>query len=159
MTHKLSELFDLAPETPDDEAETKDIILSPKQITTTALTTLEKIENSLSEVRGLDLADTELDELVNMAKVSYADMMDLGMQTESRFSAEIFNVASSLLGHAISAKATKLNTKLKMIDLQLKAANLTLKVNAKDEKIEATPLGESRTLDRNELLKMFNNDK
>lgn len=158
MTHKLNELFNLAPESP-DEPEEVEPILSPKEITTSALSTLEKIENSLSEVRGLELVDNELDELADMAKTSYADMMDLGMQTESRFSAEIFNVASSLLGHAISAKTVKLNKKLRMIDLQLKAANLQLKVNAKDEKIEATPLGEVRALDRNELLKMFANDK
>lgn len=158
MTHKLHELFNLASETPDEPAEPEPI-LSPKEISTTALSTLEKIENSLSEVRGLELVDNELDELADMAKTSYADMMDLGMQTESRFSAEIFNVAASLLGHAISAKTVKLNKKLRMIDLQLKAANLQLKVNAKEEKIEATPLGEVRSLDRNELLKMFANDK
>jgi hypothetical protein len=37
--------------------------------------------------------------------------MDLGFQVESRFSSEIFNSASSMLGHAITAKTAKINKK------------------------------------------------
>jgi hypothetical protein len=81
--------------------------------------------------------------------------MDLGMQVDSRFSSEIFGVAGTMLGHAITAKTAKLNKKLKMIELQLKKAALDQKNIAKTEEIEATPLGEGKTLDRNELLKML----
>jgi hypothetical protein len=83
--------------------------------------------------------------------------MDLGMQVDSRFSREIFGVASNLLGHAITAKTAKLNKKLKMIDLQLKKAQLDQKQQAKEEQIEATPLGAGQSLDRNELLKALLN--
>jgi hypothetical protein len=79
------------------------------------------------------------------------------MQVDSRFSSEIFNVASSMLGHAITAKTAKINKKLKMLDLQLKKAALDQKAASKTEEIESTPLGEGKSLDRNELLKMLSN--
>ena len=50
-----------------------------------------------------------------------------------------------------------LNKKLKMIDLQLKKAQLDQKQQAKEEQIEATPLGAGQSLDRNELLKALLN--
>ena len=62
-----------------------------------------------------------------------------------------------MLGHAITAKTAKINKKLKMLDLQLKKAQLDAKNAAKNEEIENTPLGDGKALDRNELLRMFNN--
>jgi hypothetical protein len=126
-----------------------------QEVTTDALTNLEKIENALPQVRGLEVADIEMDGLADLATSSYKDLMDLGMQVDSRFSSEIFNVAGTMLGHAITAKTAKLNKKLKMIELQLKKAALDQKQAARNEEVEATPLGEGRALDRNELLKMF----
>lgn len=126
-----------------------------QEITTEALSNLEKIETALPQVRGLEAADTEMDELANLATSSYKDLMDLGMQVDSRFSSEIFGVASNLLGHAITAKTAKLNKKLKMIDLQLKKAALDQRQAAKSEEIENTPLGEGKSLDRNELLRVL----
>ena len=96
-----------------------------------------------------------MDSLATLAISSYKDLMDLGMQVDSRFSSEIFNVASAMLGHAITAKTAKLNKKLKMIDLQLKKAALDQKNSAKDEEVESTSLGEGKTLDRNALLKLL----
>ena len=125
------------------------------EITTEALNNLEKIEQALPLVKGLDASDAELDELSNMATASYKDLLDLGMQVDSRFASEIFNSASSFLGHAITSKTAKINKKLKMLDLQLKKAQLDQKTAGKEEEINATPLGEGKTLDRNELLKML----
>ena len=55
----------------------------------------------------------------------------------------------------ITAKTAKINKKLKMLDLQLKKAALDHKTLDKNEEVQATPLGEGHTLDRNELLKML----
>ena len=153
MTKKLQELFQL----PLDEINelTKPIPDYAQEVTTNTLTNLEKIENALPQVRGLEVADIEMDGLADLATSSYKDLMDLGMQVDSRFSSEIFNVAGTMLGHAITAKTAKLNKKLKMIELQLKKAALDQKQAAKNEEVESTPLGEGRALDRNELLKMF----
>ena len=161
MTKKLEELFQLA-SSEDDKND--DLILPPEtqEITTTALNNLEKIENALPQVRGLETADAEMDTLAELAQASYKDLMDLGMQVDSRYSSEIFNVAGTMLGHAITAKTAKVSKKLKMIELQLKKASLDQKQQAKDEKIDATPIGEGKALDRNEILKVLinkNNDK
>ena len=153
MTKKLSELFELAAEVRSDL--TIPIPDDVELIATTALTNLEKIENALPQVRGLESSDTELDEIAKMAIDSYKDLSDLGMQVDSRFSSEIFGVAATMLGHALTAKTAKLNKKIKMIELQLKKAALDQKNSATTEEIEATPLGDMKILDRNELLKML----
>jgi hypothetical protein len=44
-----------------------------------------------------------------------------------------------------------------IIELQLKKAALDQKQSAKTEELESTPVGEGKTLDRNELLKMLTN--
>jgi len=153
MNKKLEELFEL----PQSEIETLSAPIpdNAEYVIADALDNIEKIENALPQVRGLDMADGEMDELAGLATSSYKDLMDLGMQVDSRFSSEIFGVASNLLGHAITAKTAKLNKKLKMIDLQLKKAALDQRQAAKSEEIENTPLGEGKSLDRNELLRVL----
>ena len=153
MTKKLEQLFDLA------SLETNDLNEPlPEQtieVTETALDNLEKIENALPQVRGLEMADVELDELASLATASYKDLIDLGMQVEAKYSNEIFSSASTFLGHAITAKTAKVHKKLRMIELQLKKATLDQKQNKKEEEIDNTPLGTATALDRNEILKMM----
>ena len=153
MTKKLEELFELA--SVEDDEKPLDLPQETKEVTETALNNLEKIENALPQVRGLETADVEMDTLAELAQASYKDLMDLGMQVDSRYSSEIFNVAGTMLGHAITAKTAKVSKKLKMIELQLKKAALDQKQNNKEKEIEATPLGEGKALDRNEILKVL----
>jgi hypothetical protein len=154
MTKKLEELFELSS---GDNDLTIPLPEVTEEVTENALSTLDKIEAALPQVKGLEAADNEMDDLAAMATASYKDLMDLGMQVESRFSSEIFNSASSMLGHAITAKTAKINKKLKMLDLQMKKAQLDAKNAAKNEEVENTPLGEGQAFDRNELLKMLAN--
>lgn len=151
MTKKLEELFELS--TQDDSEREVQLPENTQQVTQEALNNLEKIENALPQVRGLETADIEIDELAGLAQSSYKDLMDLGMQVDSRYSSEIFNVAGTMLGHAITAKTAKVQKKLKMIELQLKKAALDQKVAKKEEELESTPVGEGKVLDRNEILK------
>lgn len=151
MTKKLEELFELSSSEQEDRP--ADLPENTKEITETALNNLEKIENALPQVRGLEVADIEMDDLANLAQNSYKDLMDLGMQVDSRYSSEIFGVAGTMLGHAITAKTAKVQKKLKMIELQLKKAALDAKTADKEKEIEATPLGQGKALDRNEILK------
>ena len=153
MTKKLEELFEL-PEN-NDRGITIALPETMEEITTDTAEALDKIEAALPQVRGLEASDTEMDALADLATNSYKDLMDLGMQVDSRFASEIFNSASSFLGHAITSKTAKINKKLKMLDLQLKKAALDQKTAGKEEEINATPLGEGKSLDRNELLKML----
>jgi hypothetical protein len=153
MTKKLSELFELPESEDDSESNDLQVPLIQEEVTTQAYSNLEKIENALPTVRGLEASDLEMDSLANMATDSYKDLMDLGMQVDSRFAAEIFSTAGTMLGHAITAKTAKINKKLKMIDLQLKKAALDQKIADKTKEIEATPVGSGTVIDRNELLK------
>jgi hypothetical protein len=152
MTKKLADLFELPEDNSSDIPESS-LILPQEEITQEAYSNLEKIEKALPQVRGLDASDTEMDNLAQLAADSYKDLMNLGMQVDSRFASEIFNSAGTMLGHAITAKTAKINKKLKMIELQLKKAALDQKVEAKTKEIENVPVGEGTLVDRNELLK------
>jgi len=85
----------------------------------------DKISQSLPQVKGLgDASDAEFDSLAQRATDAYDDLMDLGMNVEARYSGRIFEVAGGMLKNAIDAKATKIDKKLKMIELQLKKQKL-----------------------------------
>ena len=156
MTKRLEELFDLPPSTSPEE----DPVYTPEEtqsIMTEIDDAIDKIDAALPGVRDLSSSDSEMDELATLAKDSYKDLMDLGMNVDSRFAAEIFSVAGAMLGHALTAKQAKLNKKLKMIDLQLKKANLDAKLLDSDK----TPAqqGQGHVLDRNELLDRLLGDR
>lgn len=157
MTKKLEELFDL-PRNDDDVVEpTPDYSSETIPDLSTTLDSLDKIESALPAVRGLEASDGEMDELAKKATASFDDLMDLGMNVDSRYASEIFAVASSMLGHAITAKTAKLNKKLKMIDLQLKKAKLDQDTAGEDG---PTKTGTGMVLDRNDLLaKLANRDQ
>lgn len=157
MTKKLEQLFNMdddvenqpSTETNDDElSEGVPVDVSSLQHD---LSALDKINNALPAVKGLEASDVEMDDLAGKAIESYENLMDLGMQVESRFSSEIFSVAGQMLNHAITARTAKANKKLKMIELQLKQARLAQQ-EAK-QNTDDIPTGEAQVLDRNELLK------
>ncbi len=155
MTKKLEELFDLPPST--EEIDVALPQLPANRETLQALDdAIDKIDNALPAVKGLDASDTEMDELSDLAKASYKDLMDLGMQVDSRFASEIFGVASNMLGHAITAKTAKLDKKLKTIDLQLKKMRLDQQqqiIDAKEtDNTPAAQVGQGVILSRNDLL-------
>lgn len=156
MTRKLEELFDLPPTAEEVDAALPE--LPTQRETILALDeAIDKINDALPAVKGLDASDSEMDSLSDLAKDSYQDLMDLGMQVDSRFAAEIFSVASNMLGHAITAKTAKLDKKLKMVDLQLKKMRLDQQQAIIDAKVADTPEAEAQQgtghiLSRNELL-------
>jgi hypothetical protein len=163
MTKKLEELFDMAPSEEPLESITEPtaeepLDINPMQLPQTkeTLANLDKINEALPLVKNLEAGDAEMDSLSDLAQNSYKDLVDLGMNVDSRFSAEIFNAASSFLGHAITAKTAKLNKKLKMIDLQLRKAKLDADMArdlARRGEEAPIPTAEGVLLDRNELLK------
>ena len=151
MTRKLEELFDFPPS--GSESETTE----PESIPATQLqlreieTTIDKIDAALPAVRGLEASDTEMDDLANKAQETFDNLMDLGFNVDSRYSAEIFAVAGTMLGHALTAKTAKLNKKLKMVDLQLKKMKMDQDQASKtgDEPMETA---HGQVLSRNDLL-------
>lgn len=120
---------------------------------------LDKISSALPKVKGLgDISYKELDALAQRATDAFDDLMDLGMNVEARYSSRVFEVASSMLKNAIDAKSSKIDKKLKMIELQIKKQTADQKAGNSD--VEALQ-GEGVIItDRNSLLeKLKNMDK
>ena len=155
MTKKLEELFDL-PETdePREVVDPRELFTDQQQHLESASNIIDRIDQALPQVRELDSADAELDELSDMAREKFEDLMNLGMNVEARFSGQILQTAGVLLGHAITAKQAKIDKKLKMIDLQLKKMRLD-QTAAKSESQSQPVDGQAVVLDRNELLKQI----
>jgi hypothetical protein len=105
---------------------------------------------SLDTISKLDLADKELDELAKKASDAFDNLLDLGYNTEPRFSAPIFDAASKMLGHAVAAKLGKIQKQLKQVDQQIKQNQLS--PNDNTLKVQAT------VFDRNKLIEDYNKE-
>lgn len=125
MTKKLEEEFNLPPidlnTTPDVE--------EPHEVMTTeeiqdVIATADKIDSALPAVTGLQSLDRDMDEYAAKAMETFDDLVALGNNVEDRHAAMVFDVASKMMGNAITAKTEKMNKKLKMIDLQLRKAKM-----------------------------------
>ena len=154
MTKKLEELFNLEESKP-----TKEEIIPEVKVDHTEVRSLDDSYKAVADItRGLpqikeldDLDDNELENLASKAEQAYDDLMDLGMNVEVRYSSRIFEVASSMLGHAITAKTNKIEKKLKAVDLQLKKYKID-KDNNEDPNDVLNGVGYVIT-DRNDLIK------
>lgn len=157
MTRKLEEEFNLPPleEALDFSASVDN---TEQQLTTIdevkeALSISEKIDNALAEVRGMEVHDSEMDNIALEAMNSYQQLMSLGMNMSDMAAGQVFNNAANMLKIALEAKDSKVQRKLKQIDLMLKKARVdqTAKKLGDSEAEEIS----SNTFDRNELLKML----
>lgn len=140
MTKKLEELFDLPEVTASEDVSKEDII--------NALSTANTLESTLP-VEPENSTDRELDELTTKAMESFENLMSLGMNVEARFSAPIFDSASKMLGHAVTAKLGKAQKKLKETELKLRL--MKQQQTSKSEE-ESTISVEAKVWDRNELI-------
>jgi chemotaxis protein histidine kinase CheA len=128
MTKKLEELLNLpdAKEIVDeakaeDKKTKKETAIVEIAETQRDIEELDKIASALPAVKGLgEMADKELNDIADRALTAYEDLMDLGMNVESRYSGRVFEVAGSMLKTGLDAKVAKMDKKLKMIELQLK---------------------------------------
>lgn len=150
MTKKLEELFELPDsDEPDNEQYTQGIAA------------LDQIDQQLpsTDITDLSTSDAEMDELSKKAMEHYDDLMSLGMNVEPRFSAAIFEAATKLMGHAITAKTNKIDKKLKALDLDLKKRRLDLQERQAGVQGDSESEGSARELDRNVLLEMLRNHR
>ncbi len=161
MTKKLEDLLNL-PDSKEiidqDKEEKKESAIVEQEDTIRSIQELDKIQAALPQVKGLgDLGDGELDEVAVKSMDAYEDLMDLGMNVESRYSGRIFEVAGQMLKTNLDAKNAKLEKKLKMVELQLKKEKLDKDINPNGEIVQ----GEGYIVaDRNSILeKLKNMDK
>ena len=158
MTKKLSELFDLPTDLPsiesEDSSEALKTIVENKDIIARVDDAIDKIDIALPTVRDLEASDQEMDELAELAKNRFEDLMDLGMNMDPRFGGVVFQTAGTLLGHAITAKTAKMYKKLRMVSLQLQKARLDHQMT-KDSPDDRPIDGQGIVLDRNALLEQI----
>ena len=154
MTKKLEELFNLPSALPEDTTpeQATEVLAEHQEVFKDIDNAIDKIDQALPGVRGLEASDDEMDELANLAKDKFNDLMDLGMAMEARFSGTVFQTAGVLLGHAISAKQAKLDKKLRMVDLQLKKMRLDHQLKQAGDAPANAVEGEGMVVDRNTLL-------
>ena len=127
MTKKLEDLLNL-PDSKEiiEQAENQQIAQEKYEIANVQETfrdieEFDKIAKALPAIKGLGkMADDELNEIADKALQAYDDLMDLGMNVESRYSGRVFETAGGLLKTSLDAKVAKLNNKLKVVELQLK---------------------------------------
>ena len=131
MTKKLEDLLNL-PDSKEiikqaevQEAEAQEVEQKKYEIaqadTFRDIEEFDKIASALPAVRGLgQKADEELEVIAAKAMEAYDDLMDLGMNVESRYASRVFEVAGGMLKTSLDAKVAKMDQKLKLIDLQLK---------------------------------------
>ena len=139
-------------------------VADDEQVIKRALTTAEKIDKALPQVKDLQTHDTDMDTYSGEAMKSYRELMDLGMNSEARHAGKFFEVAQTMMKNAIEAKNAKADKKLRMIELQLKKQRVDQwdRGSSKDEDViegEGFVVG-----DRNKLLdqliqKVNENDK
>lgn len=170
MTKKLEEEFNLPPIEEVLSAEEKQEVLdelNPDKLPDIedlqnvevadierALTTAEKIDHALKSVKGIDDHDVDMDDIAQQAVDSYQQLMNLGMNVSDRDAGSIFDSAAKMLKTALEAKDSKINSKLKQIDLMVKKARLDNNAGEYTNKDDGTKM-----LDRNELLKVINASK
>ena len=130
MTKKLEELLDL-PDSKEiiqqDKKRDKKEVVEQQNETLRDIAEFDKIAAALPAVKGLgEMADKELNDIAEKALDAYDDLMDLGMNVESRYSGRVFEVAGGMLKTSLDAKVAKMDKKLKMIELQLKKEKLDI---------------------------------
>ena len=92
MTKKLEELLNLPDskeiieqDKQDAKKESKQTAVIEHEETQRSIAELDKISAALPQVKGLgEMADKELNEVAQKAMDAYEDLMDLGMNVESR---------------------------------------------------------------------------
>jgi len=154
MTKKLEELLNL-PENKDDASVPPPAVKEDIEETFRDMAEFDKIAAALPSVKGLgEKADQELDDIAERALQTYEDLMDLGMNVESRYSGRVFEVAGNMLKTSLDAKTAKLDKKLKMIELQLKKQKLDQDEDPSGDSI----IGQGTVVtDRNSLIEKLRN--
>ena len=154
MTKRLEELFqfDKLENQNDTTNSTTQTTEETKQAIIEIDATIDKIDAALPAVRDLESSDKELDELAELATESFNSLSDLGFNVDSRYAAELFAVAGTMLGHALTAKTTKLQKKLKVLDLQMKKLKLDQDAAKHAGEDPAIETAHGQVLSRNDLL-------
>ena len=161
MTKKLEETFNIEPAEEGEKENQKETpsIEESKALTEVLyaeLKTTEKIDNALPLVKDLNEHDKEMDDIHQKALDAFNDLLQLGMNVEVHAGAKLLETANQMLKTAMEAKDSKVDRKLKMINLQLQKAKLDHNISKNKDGFELESDG-AVTISRNELLKRIDN--
>ena len=161
MTKKLEETFNIKPaEEGEEEIQEETPSIEESKALTEVLyaeiKTTEKIDNALPLVKDLNEHDKEMDDIHQKALDAFNDLLQLGMNVEVHAGAKLLETANQMLKTAMEAKDSKVDRKLKMINLQLQKAKLDYNVSKNKDGFELESDG-AVTISRNELLKRIDN--
>lgn len=151
MNKKLEDLFDLPSDDNTEEESSTELSKLPTdemiEELESSMTLNQKINSAFPHLKNLG-DDSGLDDISERALDSYENLMDMGMNVDSRFSARLFEVAGQMLGHAYNAENSKTQKKLKILELQLRKLRIDQQGKSYDDAEEA----QGHELDRNELI-------
>lgn len=164
MTKKLEETFDINPVEKEEVVHIVPSFNESRELTSILseqMATTDKIDASLPMVQGLNEHDTDMDTIHKKAMDTFEELISLGMNVEVHAGAKLMETANQMLKTAMEAKDSKVDRKLKMLNLQLNKAKLDLAIekeaknkSAGDNDIEADG---HIVVDRNELMKRLSN--
>ena len=143
MNTHLANTFDL----PDYQQPNEDDIRA-------AMENAQDLEKTLKDINGFDAHDAEMDEISEMAVSAHRDLLELGMNVDTRTAGEILGTSATMLKIAMDARNSKMDKKLKLIKLQMDK----MKMDHALAKEDNTPVdGGALTMDRNELIAQIQN--
>ena len=155
MTKKLEETFNIS--TDEEKKDDTPTIEESQEITkllNTEIDNAEKIDAALPMVTDLNEHDREMDDIHAKALKTFEDLLQLGMNVEVHAGAKILETANQLLKTAKEAKDSKVDRKLRMINLQLQKSKLDHQKDRDTSKSDDELATEgSLNIDRNELLR------
>ena len=138
MTKKLEETFNIKPiDDEGDEVEETPSVEESKELTeilNTELETIDKIDSALPMVQDLNQHDREMDEIHSKALNAFEELFSLGMNVEVHAGAKLMETANQMLKTAMEAKDSKVDRKLKMINLKMQKARLEHQIDKEEKK-------------------------
>lgn len=158
MTKKLESILGLPPmevpeeiEAPAPVTKTRNELIEEATEIEADMNNSDKIDTALATVTDLHEHDLDMDEISKRAIRSYEDLIDLGLNVPDVHAGKVYEVAANMLKTAMDARNSKVDRKLKMIDLQLKKLKIDKDAGKKDEKESKS----SVEFDRNDLIQQL----
>ena len=154
MTKKLEEVFNIKADDDDEMVtpieDSKEII----EVISSDMALTEKIDAALPMVTDLNEHDRDMDDIHRRALNAFQELFTLGMNVEVHAGAKLMETANQMLKTAMEAKDSKVDRKLRMLNLQMQKAKLDHQIEKTQTKDDGDFETEGRiVMDRNELMK------
>ena len=163
MTKRLEEVFNLPTSDDNTEDEVVGKVIPTIEESNSIMERLaeemgetDKIDAALPVVRDLNEHDRDMDEIHKKAMKTFDELVTLGMNVEVHAGAKIMETAAVMLKTAMEAKDSKVDRKLRMINLQLQKARLDHAIEKEENRSKDSNEIESEgsvVIDRNELMR------